>query len=96
MNEERTNDAPRPALDENTLYMSDEGRLFCGRLPCAGMTAHFTGRGLHGEAIAPVTADEVHAWIADLGHGPRCETCRREATAVLTAGGRPAMKGGAR
>ncbi len=31
---------PKPALAPYSLYLGDNGRCFCGKLECAGMTAH--------------------------------------------------------
>lgn len=39
-------------LNEKLLYSGDNGRVFCGRMPCAGMTAAATGRGLSGQKVA--------------------------------------------
>ena len=34
----------KPKLDPHALYEGDNGRITCGKLPCSGMTAHFSGR----------------------------------------------------
>lgn len=57
-------------LDAATLYLGDNGRCFCGKLHCAGMTAHFTGRDLSGQEVLAVSAETARK------HGLRCETCR--------------------
>ncbi len=67
---------PRPALREDALYLGDGGRAFCGRLHCAGMTAHFTGRDRSGRPVHQVAeADQREA--QRLGVTLACEGCRR-------------------
>ena len=65
-----------PALREDTLYLGDNGRCFCGRLHCAGMTAHFTGRDLSGHPVHRVTEDDQRE-ARRLGVELACEGCRR-------------------
>jgi hypothetical protein len=83
-------------LRDDVLYGTPDGRVFCGALRCSGATAHFSGHGLHGEAISAVDVIEVRGWIDDVGHEPRCEGCGLEATVVLDASGRAVVKGGGR
>ena len=65
---------PAPALEADALYLGDNGRCFCGRLHCAGMTAHFTGRDLSGQAVERVTeADQREA--RRMGVTLVCEGC---------------------
>jgi hypothetical protein len=64
-----TQTKPKPKLDEATLYLGDNGRCFCGRLRCAGMTAYTSGRDLSGRKVQSVRP-EVAAQ-----YGLRCETC---------------------
>jgi hypothetical protein len=68
--------ATKPTLDERALYLGDDGRLFCGALSCAGMTAHFTARDLSGQPVELVTAETV-AQFASVGLDTACETCGR-------------------
>ncbi|HEX6865108.1 MAG TPA: hypothetical protein VF414_19925 [Thermoanaerobaculia bacterium] len=61
-------------LQEDALYLGDNGRCFCGRLDHAGMTAYFTGRDLSGHCVHAVTeADQREA--RRLGVVLACETC---------------------
>lgn len=69
---------PRPALDESTLYLGDNGRAFCGRLHCAGVTAHWSGRDLSGEPVEPLTP----RLAAD--YGIACEGCGLKPLLVIT------------
>lgn len=56
-------------LKETVLYFGDNGRAFCGRLRCAGMTAFHTGRDLSGQKVEKVSAADA------IKHGIRCEEC---------------------
>jgi hypothetical protein len=58
-----------PKLNEKTLYLGDNGRCFCGKLRCAGMTAHFTGRDLSGQRVQAVDAASAAKY------GLRCAGC---------------------
>ena len=64
-----------PVLCEDALYLGDNGRCFCGRLHCAGMTAHFTGHGLSGHPVHRVTEADLRE-ARRMGVVLRCETCR--------------------
>lgn len=69
------------ALQPDRLYLGDNGRCFCGRLRCAGSSAHFTGRDLSGQRVALLDAKErALAELAGLTF--RCETCGLMAVAV--------------
>ena len=50
-------------LVETDLYLGDNGRVFCGRLRHAGMTAHFSGRDLSGQKVERLTPAAA-AWRA--------------------------------
>lgn len=63
-------------LKDDTLYLGDNGRAFCGRLDCAGTMAHFTGRDLSGQVALPIPAREAR------DHGVRCEGCGMQPTLV--------------
>ena len=68
-----------PVLDEERIYLGDNGRAFCGRPDHAGMTAHFTGRDLSGQRVHAVTeADQREA--RRMGVTLACEACKAEAT----------------
>lgn len=63
-------------LKETELYLGDNGRVFCGRLRCAGSTAFASGRDLSGQKVMMIRADDVRADGLD----PKvfkCETCSR-------------------
>lgn len=69
-------DEPKTVLRKNELYLGDNGRAFCGRLHCAGMTAHYTGRDRSGQRVHRVTdADQREA--GRMGVTLACEGCRR-------------------
>ena len=65
-----------PALDEQELYLGDNGRCFCGALRCAGMTAHFSGRDLSGQKVLHLTGEMVVANGFD-ADSFACESCGR-------------------
>ena len=65
-------------LRERDLHFGDGGRVFCGRLACAGSTAHATGRTLAGQPVVRLTVADARAWHRDLGRWPRCEGCGRK------------------
>jgi hypothetical protein len=60
---------PASKLAEGVLYLGDNGRCFCGKLRCAGMTAHFSGRDLSGQRVLTLSAASIKR------HGFRCEGC---------------------
>ena len=66
-------------LNATTLYLGDNGRAFCGALRCAGMTAHYSGRDLSGQPVAPLTAREA------IDHGITCEGCGMQPGLVVVA-----------
>lgn len=66
----------KPKLRPERLYEGDNGRVFCGALSCAGMSAHFTGRDLSGALVRRLTPDDQAAF-ASLGAAMRCEGCGR-------------------
>jgi len=69
-------DEPTPILRGDAIYEGDNGRIFCGRLHHAGMTAHFTGRDLSGQRVHRVTeVDQREA--RRVGVVLACEGCRR-------------------
>jgi hypothetical protein len=71
----------KPQLDPNELYLGDNGHVFCGKLHCAGSSAHFTGRCISGQAVDRITAEylreawKLYKWV------PECETCGRKVAA---------------
>ena len=62
-----------PVLNPETIYLCGQ-EFVCGTTRCAGSTAVFTGSGLHGEPISPVTAADVAEW-ASYDLGPLVCTC---------------------
>ncbi len=65
---------PVPVLREDRLYFGDNGRCFCGRLRCAGMSSHFSGLDLSGHAVDEATQTDVSIFEAD-NLTLRCEGC---------------------
>ena len=60
-------------LREDTIYLGDNGRAFCGKSRCAGATAFYSGRDLSGQPVAPITApDDIRAAVVA---GLTCEGC---------------------
>ncbi len=66
------------ALRPDDLPLGDNGRLFCGRLRCAGSTAYATGTTLAGHPVHRLTVTDAHHWYEELGRCPQCEGCGRE------------------
>lgn len=64
----------RAVLVEAALYLGDNGRCFCGKLRCAGTSAHFTGRDLSGQKVLRIDA------VTAKQHGLRCEGCKAVAS----------------
>jgi hypothetical protein len=77
--------SPRSALDEDALYSGDNGRIFCGALACAGMSAHFSGRTISGHRVEKIGLDDIVVWITEIGRMPECEGCGRTATLAVPA-----------
>lgn len=61
------------------LWIGDNGRLTCGALRCAGMTAHASGmkRDLSGQRMRRVRAADVAEFEA-AGFKAKCEGCGAE------------------
>ena len=71
---------PQRLVEDNALYMGDNGRLFCGRH--AGASAAYTLRDISGQKIIRVYSDPsnfVTAEFLSLGLVPKCESCGRPA-----------------
>jgi len=77
----------QPVLRADRLYLGEDDRIHCGAVACAGMTAAFTGRGLHGGAvqvIGPKRAAELRAlFLADGLGEPKCEHCGKSVVETL-------------
>lgn len=68
-------------LDEGTVYVSGD-RFVCGTIACAGSSACFTGRGIDGQKVRAVDAQDVAEWATFPEMGPiKCEC------GAVTAGG---------
>lgn len=74
---------PRPVLNDNHLYLGDNGRCLCGRH--SGMIARYTGRDTSGQPVTRVTqayAAEYRQMAKEeygLDLEPSCEICGRKA-----------------
>lgn len=69
-----SNTALRPKLKPDALYIGENGRIHCGKVHCAGLTAHLTGRNLHG-GRALLVSPRVAAQLVAEGVRPTCGTC---------------------
>jgi hypothetical protein len=47
-------DFPKQILKAKQLYIDYDGRVFCTKTRCAGMSALFTGKDIHGRKVLPV------------------------------------------
>lgn len=62
-----------PVLDDDALYLGDNGECFCGRH--AGASARFTGRDLSGQAVHKITTADQRYAAAECGGALACESC---------------------
>lgn len=69
---------PKPKLKDDVLYFGDNGRITCGSLRCAGMTAHFTGRATSGQRVKRVSDADNQMFVAEFGAPACCEICKRQ------------------
>lgn len=65
---------PESALVDGQLYLGDNGRVFCGRLQCAGLTARTTGRDLSGQPVEYLSIASA-VYLEQNGVKPECESC---------------------
>ena len=65
-------------LNQDRLYVGDNGRVFCGTLAHAGVTAFYSGRELSGQRAHAIRVSERGEHIAVTGRRPQCEGCRQE------------------
>lgn len=65
---------PSPALKADALYFGDNGRCFCGKLRCAGMSSHFSGRDLSGHRVEKITPNILRE-CRSIDFEPACEGC---------------------
>ena len=75
---------PKPKLKESSLYFGDNGRLFCGKLRCAGMSSFYSGRDISGQKVVAVRPEDVAEFDA-LNLKAACESCGQEASRLVTA-----------
>lgn len=73
--------ATRSALQDETIYLGDNGRATCGEH--AGMTAQATGRDLSGQKMLPVTPEAARECERLYGYVPECEECGRVASLLV-------------
>lgn len=64
---------PRRVVADDTLYITDNGRILCGAH--CGMSAAYTGRDISGQPIRAVFDDAADDWIAEVGEPIQCEQC---------------------
>jgi hypothetical protein len=55
------------------LYLTDNGRIICGRH--AGASASATAHDISGQPIEPLTAAIAESFTAEAGEPPACEEC---------------------
>lgn len=67
-----------PVLDDDALYMMDNGRVLCGRH--CGASARYTGRDISGQQVVRLTPADIRASIRDYGWEPVCERCGKAAS----------------
>jgi len=72
-----------PLAAPATLYIGDNGRLFCSRRECAGATAYAGGHDLSGQGIDPLSPADLVQLERDTGLIPRCEGCGRDASLIV-------------
>jgi len=77
--------APKPKLLDDALYLTDNGRVVCGK--DAGASARFTGRDISGQRVARVTTKDDAYWLAELGEHISCEQCGKRLPAAERASG---------
>lgn len=69
-----TRQDPKPLLEDDALYITDNGACYCGKH--TGAAARYTGHDISGQKVDRVTeADQsYYEQIAD-GRRMACETC---------------------
>jgi hypothetical protein len=70
---------PSPVLQPASLYIGDNGRLFCGKAPCAGMSALYTARDISGQAVERITRKMILESGYDVDSFA-CESCAKGVT----------------
>lgn len=61
---------PTPVLEDDTLYIGDNGAVLCGRH--SGASARYSGLDISGQPVAEVPNELAKE------HALACETCRAE------------------
>jgi hypothetical protein len=64
----------QPVLDDDTLYMGDNGRVTCGRH--AGCSARYSGRDISGQRVDKIGPAEIAYAQREMDYTPACEVCR--------------------
>jgi hypothetical protein len=67
--------APRPVVNDEALYITDNGAVYCGA--DLGASARFTGRDISGQPIFEITPRVVKQAGEDAKYLV-CEACGRE------------------
>jgi hypothetical protein len=49
---------PKPVLNDETIYLGDNGRAYCGEH--SGCSARYTGRDISGQSVMKVTPRMLH------------------------------------
>ena len=64
---------PKPLTDDLSLYLTDNGRVACGRH--LGSSARYTGRDISGQRIERVTDATARSWHQAVREPIKCEDC---------------------
>lgn len=72
-----TDSRPETKLDDTKLYETHNGRITCGSVKCAGMTAAYTGKTTEGVTLREVTLADNYRFLYELGEPCRCTSCGR-------------------
>jgi hypothetical protein len=64
---------PTPVLKQGVLYLAHD-RFVCARVPCAGMSALYTGYTIGGARVTRATAADKREWES-YGLGPMTCEC---------------------
>lgn len=62
-------------LSEAHLYIGDNGRVFCGKVRCAGMSAAYSGYTLGGQRVRPASPETRDEFLREIGQDMACEQC---------------------
>lgn len=70
--------AVKGKLNPTKLYFGDNGRITCGSMQCAGVSAFYSGRTISGQRVDVVTDADNSMLVAELGEPACCEVCKRK------------------